>query len=95
MRGRVSWVNSAQSVIYVYKQRPNPNAARVFINWYLSKEGQTTWTSFTKNNSRRTDVPPMRAELLPDPAKEYYNTENWRSLEEYGNTYALAQKVLT
>src|SRR5207247_1982264 len=28
-------INSSQSVIYVYKNRPNPNAARLFINWYL------------------------------------------------------------
>src|SRR5439155_17605185 len=76
-------VNSSQSVIYVYKQRPNPNAARLFINWYMSKEGQTTWTSFTKNNSRRTDVAPMRLERQPDPHREYYKTATWKSLADY------------
>ena len=43
-------------------QPPHPNAARVFVNWLLSREGQTVFqrTVNTPNNSEeslRTDVP--------------------------------------
>jgi iron(III) transport system substrate-binding protein len=40
---------------------PHPNAAKLYINWLLSKAGQTDWGS-TGHNSRRLDVP------HPDPA---------------------------
>jgi ABC-type Fe3+ transport system substrate-binding protein len=43
-------------------QPPHPNAARVFVNWLLSREGQTVFQRAvnTPNNSEeslRTDVP--------------------------------------
>ncbi len=40
---------------------PHPNAAKLYINWLLSKAGQTDWGQ-TGHNSRRLDVP------HPDPA---------------------------
>ena len=33
------------------------NAARVFANWLLSKEGQLAWQSKSDNNSLRMDIP--------------------------------------
>ncbi len=43
-------------------QPPHPNAARVFVNWLLSREGQmalqrTTNTPYNSEESLRTDVP--------------------------------------
>ena len=43
-------------------QPPHPNAARVFVNWLLSREGQTALqrAANTPNNSEeslRTDIP--------------------------------------
>jgi iron(III) transport system substrate-binding protein len=37
-------------------QAPHPNAAKVMINWLLSKEGQSMWQTKTDNNSLRTDI---------------------------------------
>jgi len=46
----------------VLKNAPNPNAAKVFLNWILSKEGQETYTKnfwpFNQTFSRRSDVTP-------------------------------------
>ena len=36
---------------------PHPKAAKVFINWLLSKEGQLKWQEKTDNNSLRLDIP--------------------------------------
>ena len=43
-------------------QPPHPNAARVFVNWLLSREGQTalqraTNTPHNSEESLRTDIP--------------------------------------
>jgi len=36
---------------------PHPNAAKVFVNWLLSREGQLQWQKRTDNNSLRVDIP--------------------------------------
>ena len=35
---------------------PNPNAQKLFANWFLSKEGQTIWQKVTHDHSLRTDI---------------------------------------
>ena len=50
------------------KGGPNPNAARVFINWFLSRRGQIALQKYSDlygedpPNSRRIDIP---KEMLP------------------------------
>jgi ABC-type Fe3+ transport system substrate-binding protein len=36
---------------------PHRNAALVFLNWFLNKEGQTVWSRALNLQSRRADVP--------------------------------------
>lgn len=36
---------------------PHLNAARVFVNWVLSREGQIAWQKYGEINSLRTDIP--------------------------------------
>jgi len=36
---------------------PHPNAARVYVNWLMSREGQIAYQKATRNNSLRTDIP--------------------------------------
>jgi ABC-type Fe3+ transport system substrate-binding protein len=36
---------------------PHPNAAKVAINWLLSREGQIAYQRATRGDSRRTDIP--------------------------------------
>lgn len=43
--------------VQVVDKAPNPNAAKLFITWLLSKEVQTEWARSAGVNSRRTDVP--------------------------------------
>ena len=38
----------------IFKGAPHPNAAKLFLNWYLAKDQQSRTGSF----SARTDVPP-------------------------------------
>jgi iron(III) transport system substrate-binding protein len=45
-------------VMGVMDHAPHPNAARLFLDWYLGVPGQTIMTQTIKNYSARTDVPP-------------------------------------
>jgi hypothetical protein len=54
------WVGggSANTMVSIASQPPNPNAAKVFVNWLLSKDGQMAWPSPGRDGtcSRRTDL---------------------------------------
>ena len=63
---------------------PHPNAAKVFINWVLSREGQIAMQSVGggSTNSRRIDIPkdivlPARR---PQKGVKYVDTENWQRI---------------
>ena len=51
------------SVIVLINKAPHPNAAKVFINWYLSREGQIAWQRamntvvLEASDSMRIDIP--------------------------------------
>ena len=61
---------------------PHPNAAKVFINWLLSKEGQTIWQKRTEFASLRTDIPKdgLIQDYVPKAGKQYADG----GTEEYG-----------
>jgi iron(III) transport system substrate-binding protein len=62
--------------ISVFDNAPHPNAAKLFVNWFLSKEGQTLTHTLVPNldrSSLRSDIP--IGEVVPDqrrkPGVEY------------------------
>jgi ABC-type thiamine transport system substrate-binding protein len=58
--------------VAVFKNAPHPNAAKVFVNWLMSKEGQQkfvdTWGKLNTDgaHSMRVDVEPIHKESAPD-----------------------------
>ncbi len=48
--------NNGSGVIAVVKNPPHPNAAKVFVNWLLSKEGQELYGKAMIQGTRRLDV---------------------------------------
>ncbi len=62
----------------------HPNAAKVFINWVLSREGQIALQSVGggSTNSRRIDIPKdiIMPSRLPQKGVKYINTENWQRI---------------
>lgn len=52
-----SYVTSGSAGLGLVNRAPNPNAAKVYINWLLSKKTQTAWSRASGNWSRRVDVP--------------------------------------
>jgi len=60
------------SVVMKIKGSPNPNAAVLFINWYLSKEGQSIWEREMLETSLRTDLPHNVPDyIIPKPGVQY------------------------
>lgn len=78
--GRIS---SSFGNVTLINKAPHPNAARLFINWLLTKEGQTVWSKTMQNVSRRVDVPTkdLPEYIIPNADGKY-----WESDSEEGQT---------
>ena len=65
---------AGNSGLALINKAPNPNAARVFINWYLSRQGQMVWQEVMNikvlepSNSMRIDIP--KDSVLPEGRRE-------------------------
>ena len=58
--GRLS-ANSSYVWLGMLDQAPHPNAAKLFVNWWLTQEGQTAYNTL----SATTDLPPSLREDVP------------------------------
>ena len=63
-------------IVALFNRAPHPNAAKLFINWLLSKDGQIAWSTKNQINSARTDVQVVDPDSAPgkvayeDPTQE-------------------------
>ena len=57
--------------LWLMKNAPHPNAAKLFINWLLTKEGQNAWKPTGVGNSRRLDVTPFDPESVVEKGRKY------------------------
>jgi ABC-type Fe3+ transport system substrate-binding protein len=82
-----STLNAGFGSVARMNRAPHPNAARVYLNWLLSKDGQTEWSRGSGYPSRRLDVPRdhVSPESLPREGKSYlptYKEEYFRYNDE-------------
>jgi iron(III) transport system substrate-binding protein len=70
--------SAAGGTLGIPTRAPHPNAAKVFINWLLSREGQIALQKFGRpdaHNSRRIDIPKDDVDAYNrlDPGKKYFD----------------------
>jgi ABC-type Fe3+ transport system substrate-binding protein len=73
---------------------PHPNAARVYINWLMSKEGQTSFSKATGIPSLRIDVPSDHIVPWRKPVPGYLETYTEEALARKGDLIKLLESVL-
>jgi iron(III) transport system substrate-binding protein len=68
-----SYLTAAFGSVALIARAPHPNAAKVYLNWLLTRDGQTQWTKLSGYPSRRLDVPRdhLNPMLVPDERVEY------------------------
>ncbi|MBN9427656.1 MAG: extracellular solute-binding protein [Burkholderiales bacterium] len=82
--------------IMLMNRAPNPNAARLFVNWMLTTQAQAVWAETGKVNSRRTDVKPGNESAVV-PAKVWasaYNLSSEKTAAEGVRALQLAKDCL-
>ena len=92
----------ANGTFVLLKQAPHPNAAKVFINWFLSREGQRVYQKVfaeggtSGGNSMRDDIPKdeVRADVQRTQGVKFLFTglPEWIEMKPI---HGLIQKVLT
>jgi iron(III) transport system substrate-binding protein len=60
-------ISSGSGHIIAFKNAPHPNATKVYLNWFLSREGQLIWQKLTGRNSFRTDI---AKDMIPHPDEQ-------------------------
>jgi ABC-type Fe3+ transport system substrate-binding protein len=75
----------------IFKNPPNPNATKVFINWLLSRNGQKIISEARGEPSARTDVPAVSPDDAPKPGVKYLYAHKEEVMTKF---LAPAQKIL-
>lgn len=88
IRGGVSYTG-------LINKAPHPYAAKILINWILSKEGQTSVSKAAQVASRRLDVPTdfIPSYDIPDPGIKYISRETEEDFLAKKKGQQLAQEI--
>ncbi len=80
--------------LMLMNKAPHPNAARVYINWLMSKEGQTAFSKATRIPSLRLDVPSEHIVPWRRPVPGYLETYTEEALARKDEMLKLLEEVL-
>jgi iron(III) transport system substrate-binding protein len=90
----VNIISIAGTLVYVFDRRPHPNATRVFVNWFLSRDVQHGLAKATGQRSRRADVPTTtEPDNTPIPGAKYLSTQREEQLEYLFATGRLVDEI--
>ncbi len=72
------WETAGSTPVWLFKKRPHPNATRLFINWYLSKEGQQVVADNEMRQGTRLDISTANIHEvdLRKPGVKYFSIES-------------------
>jgi iron(III) transport system substrate-binding protein len=91
----INSINPGFGAFGVLNRRPHLNAARVYANLLLSKEGQTSWVSQSGGrNSRRNDVPVGDPEFALKAGKKYIQTQSEKMIAQRVAITKLAKETI-
>ncbi len=90
-----AYLSSGGGNFAMVKGRPHPNAAKLYLNWLLSQEGQTVFSIASGRQSRRLDV--SKDHLDPtqiiEPGTKYANGDDEDYLRLEGKYYDISREI--
>jgi len=76
--------SSGYGVLGIVKNPPHPNALKVFVNWFLGKEGQEFYARVMKQGTRRLDVDTKwMSQIGVDAAKDVMTVAEYHRLRNH------------
>jgi len=86
-------LSPTNGTLALFNRAPNPNAAKIYINWLLSKEGQTIFARANGYVSARLDVPTDHTEPWRVPLPGAIKTYTKAAMQVKDNLQPLLQEV--
>src|SRR5947208_1113412 len=74
------------SAVWLLNRAPHPNAAKVFVNWLLTKEAQAAWARELQTNSRFVGVEPGDPHTIVPPGLNLLQIDSEELLPELVKT---------
>jgi len=73
-------VNGSPWMLTVAQRAPHPNAARVFVNWIVSREGLEIYARGYGSVTLRTDIDEsfLNPANIPGPGVNYFDDSDWK-----------------
>jgi iron(III) transport system substrate-binding protein len=93
-RPEFDWIASGANVLHAINGAPHPNAATVFANWVLTKDGSTSLANNLGENSRRTDVQPVDPATLPETELTFVVLDAEAMFDEHARTQEIVKQQL-
>ena len=87
-------MSSSSSTIWLVNRAPHPNAAKVFVNWLLTKDAQLVWAKEIETNSRRLGVEPGNPPYSVPPGARFMQIDAEENLPEVVKTQDIARAVI-
>ncbi len=86
-------LSPANGDVALFNRAPHPNAAKIYINWLLSKEGQTIFSRANGYVSARLDVPTDHTEPWRVPLPGAIKTYTKEAMQVRKNIQPLLQEI--
>lgn len=82
--------------LWLLANNPNPNAAKLFVNWMLSKDAQAFLSRESVVNSRRKDVPMVDPEsaVTEEDTKKVFRPDREAQIPNVEKTIEIAKSVI-
>jgi iron(III) transport system substrate-binding protein len=85
---------SSGSLVWLINRAPHPNAARVLINWLLTREAQVAWARELETNSRFVGVEPGQPQTVVPAGLKLTQIDAEEFLPEIVKTQDLARQLI-
>ena len=97
VRAAVAFLTAAFGFLCLMNKAPHPNAAKLFLNWLASKDGEEAFAHAQDGASLRTDVKydGVPDFLFPQKGVSYMDTSDWKFVtEQHQSAMTKVQELL-
>ena len=88
----VAYASAAYGIAAIFDRPAHPNAAKIFINWLLSKDVQQGLSAATTMRSRRVDVAAPEHSVPAKPGARYIDVQREEYLDQRTEVMQLARQ---
>ena len=82
------------SAVWLLNKAPHPNAAKVFLNWLLTKDAQASWAKELQTNSRFVGVEPGDPHTIVPAGLSLTQIDSEELLPELVKTQEIAKQLI-